>query len=103
MTDDAGFELHTLRALPPDAVAALAAAYRRDGIVKVTHLLPADVRRRAYDEASRLLESFAERRDLRLATTGNTPRKMSVVRSEVIKANSAFVRSLYDCAELKDV
>jgi L-lysine 4-chlorinase len=103
MTNELTSELKGLRDLDPDVVSRMTMNYRRDGIVTVTHLIPAEIRRRAHAEALRLLENHAERRELRLATTGNTPRRMSVVRSEVIASNSPLLQTLYDCAELRNV
>ncbi|MBO0653986.1 ArpA protein [Streptomyces triculaminicus] len=69
--------------------------YHRRGIVTVTDLLEAHTRQAVRAEAERLLDKHAERRDLRLETTGYTRRSMSVVPSEVIAGNSELVTSLY--------
>lgn len=70
--------------------------FRRRGIVKLTDLLRPEVRAATRKEAEALLALFGERRDLRLATTDYTRRSMSVVPSEAISDNSAFIRSVYD-------
>jgi L-lysine 4-chlorinase len=69
--------------------------FRRFGIATLTDLLPVEVRDAMTAEAKRLLDGFAERRDLRLATTDYTRRSMSVVPSETIAAESELVTSFY--------
>ncbi|MFJ2814939.1 L-lysine 4-chlorinase BesD [Streptomyces sp. NPDC087294] len=69
--------------------------YHRFGIATVTDLIEAHTRQLVRAEAERLLEKHAERRDLRLETTGFTRRSMSVVPSEMIAANSELVTSIY--------
>ena len=54
-----------------------------------------EIRAAVKHEALRLLDMFAERRDLKLATTNYTPRKMSVVPSEMIAENSELVNAIY--------
>lgn len=72
------------------------------GIVDVTGIVPPETFRAIRAEALGLIDRFAERRDLRLATTGNTRRSMSVVRSEDVGDNSSLVRSLYTSRTLLD-
>ncbi|MEI6430022.1 MAG: hypothetical protein WCO45_16805 [Pseudanabaena sp. ELA607] len=67
----------------------------RDGFIKIPEIVPRHIRLQMKEEAIRLLELSAERRDLKLVTTGNTPRKMSVVMSEVIASNSEFINTIY--------
>ncbi len=75
--------------------------FRRRGIVTVTDLLPLELRDTMRAEAVSLLDRFAERRDLRLATTDYTRRSMSVVTSETIGPNSAVLRDLYGNGDLR--
>ena len=58
-------------------------------------VVPPELRAETRQEALRLLDMFSERRDLKLATTDYTPRKMSVVRSELIAEHSPLVNSIY--------
>ncbi|TDD38215.1 ArpA protein [Actinomadura sp. KC06] len=74
--------------------------FHRYGIVTVTELIKENVRDLLRKEAERLLDLHAERRDLRLATTDNTRRSMSVVPSETIANDSELVRRLYAHSEL---
>ncbi len=69
--------------------------FRRFGIVTVTELIAANVRKGVRQEAEALLDNFAERRDLRLATTDYTRRSMSVVPSETIAGNGRLIPTLY--------
>ncbi|MFI6207973.1 ArpA protein [Streptomyces sp. NPDC051041] len=73
----------------------LAERFHRYGMVTVTDLIGAATRGRIREETDRLLDRHAERRDLRLATTGFTRRSMSVVPSEVIRDDSGLIAGLY--------
>ena len=72
------------------------------GIVDVTGIVSPETFAAIRAEALGLIDRFAERRDLRLATTGNTRRSMSVVRSEDVGDNSSLVRELYTSRALLD-
>jgi L-lysine 4-chlorinase len=78
-----------------ERVRALSQTFRRHGLVRLRDIVPDDLKDEVRGEVLRLLAQFAERRDLRLATTGNTPRRMSVVRSERIGENSGLLREIY--------
>jgi L-lysine 4-chlorinase len=69
--------------------------FRRFGIITVTEMIPDQIRERARPEAEALLESYAERRDLTLATTDHSPRMMSVVPSEAIAAHGKLIAEVY--------
>ncbi len=74
--------------------------FKRDGFIKIPEIMPLILRQEMKKEALRLLDLYAERRDLKLVTTGNTPRKMSVVTSETIAANSEFINIIYRSTSL---
>lgn len=78
-----------------DALRRWSQHFRRFGIVTLTDLIPEVVRKGVQQEAVELLDRFAERRDLRLATTDYTPRSMSVVPSETISEHSQLISRLY--------
>nr|6NIE_A Chain A, BesD, lysine halogenase [Streptantibioticus cattleyicolor NRRL 8057 = DSM 46488]6NIE_B Chain B, BesD, lysine halogenase [Streptantibioticus cattleyicolor NRRL 8057 = DSM 46488]6NIE_C Chain C, BesD, lysine halogenase [Streptantibioticus cattleyicolor NRRL 8057 = DSM 46488]6NIE_D Chain D, BesD, lysine halogenase [Streptantibioticus cattleyicolor NRRL 8057 = DSM 46488] len=86
--------------LEKDDIRRLSQAFHRFGIVTVTELIEPHTRKLVRAEADRLLDQYAERRDLRLATTDYTRRSMSVVPSETIAANSELVTGLYAHREL---
>lgn len=69
--------------------------FKREGMIKIPEVMPLEIRNSMKEEALRLLDIYAERRDLKLATTGNTPRKMSVVMSETIAAESDLINTIY--------
>jgi L-lysine 4-chlorinase len=69
--------------------------FARDGFIKVRNIVPDEIRAQVTGEVLRLLRDHAERRDLHLETTGNTPRFMSLVKSETIAANSKLITALY--------
>jgi len=75
---------------------SLTQTFRREGFINIPQVMPQEFREAMREEALRLLADHAERRDLRLETTGNTPRKMRVVHSEFIADNSELVRGIYD-------
>jgi hypothetical protein len=77
--------------------------FKRDGFLKIPDIMPLNLRREMKQEALRLLDLYSERRDLKLATTGNTPRKMSVVTSENIATSSDFINSIYRSKTLKNL
>lgn len=80
---------------PQDNRFGISQKFVRDGFIKLTNMMPLEIRQAMKAEAIRLLDLYSERRDLKLATTGNTPRKMSVVHSEVIAENSEFINKVY--------
>jgi hypothetical protein len=86
---------HSLEQFFSEAIPVFHNRFKRDGIVIIPQVMPLEIRKAMKEEALRLLELFSERRDLKLATTGNTPRKMSVVTSETIAANSELINTIY--------
>jgi L-lysine 4-chlorinase len=92
---EVGIDGATFDHIDPQLLRDWSQRLRRFGIVTVTELVPAEVRHSVRVEAERLLDEFAERRDLRLATTDYTPRSMSVIQSETIASKSSLITSLY--------
>jgi hypothetical protein len=86
---------HQLISFTREDLLSLSQRFRREGFIKVPDIVPAEIRMEVKQEALRLLAESAERRDLKLATTDYTPRRMSVVRSELIAENSSLIRTLY--------
>lgn len=86
---------HQSENFSPHDLRTLSQTFRRHGFIKVPEIVTPDLRAAVKQEALNLLERFAERRDLKLATTNYTPRKMSVVGSELIAENSALVKLIY--------
>jgi L-lysine 4-chlorinase len=80
----------------PEAVHKLSDQFHRFGFVKFdsdTPLVPTELMEAVRAEVDGLIQKYKDRRDLLLATTGYTPRKMSVVRSEEIE-KSDLIRAV---------
>jgi hypothetical protein len=75
----------------------------RNGFLMLRDVVPDSIRAAVREEVLQLLDRHAERRDLRLATTDNTPRRMSVVPSEWVAQNGDLIRAIYHSAALRDV
>lgn len=86
---------HQRKSFSPLEVLALCQRFRSHGFIKVPEIVPPEIRAAAKEEAIRLLDASSERRDLKLATTDYTPRKMSVVRSEFIAESSPLINAIY--------
>lgn len=80
---------------------ALRDRYWRDGFIKVPEIVPGNAHDAIRQEVHRLLDENAERRDLYLHTTGGTPRRMSVVRSQAIAKGSGPITALYHSRALR--
>src|SRR3954464_7165551 len=65
---------HTDRWLTPETLFDLRTRFERDGFTKVADIVPPPIKAAVKTEVSALLDSYSERRDLLLKTTGNTPR-----------------------------
>lgn len=91
---------HATQWLDTSTLFALRNRFRRDGFVMVSDIVPAQTKEAVRAEVAGLLEQHAERRDLLLKTTGDTPRFMSVVRSELIAEQGDLITTLYECPAL---
>ena len=71
----------------PEVVADLADRFHRDGFIKFASgsLMTPEITEAVRADVDRLIQAHQERRDLVLSTTGGTPRRMSVVKSEEIE------------------
>ncbi len=93
---------HLRATFQPATVEAIADDFHRLGYVKFgdpqyrgfAPLVPLALLDQVRAEVQRLLRQHAERRDLRLTTTGGTPRRMSVVKSEEIEKESELIAAL---------
>jgi hypothetical protein len=88
-------QAHLTASFSSEDIRALCQRFRRHGFIKVPQVVSPKLLASVKEEALRLLDLAAERRDLKLATTDFTPRKMSVVRSEIIADNSSLLNALY--------
>lgn len=77
-----------------ERVFALRNEFSRNGFIKLRDIVDDALRETITVEVNGLIDRQLERRDLHLATTDNTPRYMSVVRSEFIAENSPLISRL---------
>jgi len=77
--------------------------FARNGFIILRDVVPDSIRAAVREEVSTLLDRHAERRDLRLATTDNTPRRMSVVPSEYVAEHGELIGALYRSKALRNV
>jgi len=75
-------------------------AFLRDGYLKVTDIVPAFVKNMVAGEARSLLSQHAKRRDLRIAVTGDSPRRMSNVRQQDIARWGKVIPAVYHSRSL---
>ncbi|MEW1860524.1 ArpA protein [Streptomyces sp. NBC_00669] len=80
-------------------VRGLSQHFRREGYVKVSGIVPPDLKRAIGDDARRLLDQ-AKRIDTTLKETSNTPRRMSTVGFRHIADNSELVPAVYESPAL---
>lgn len=91
---------HTTAWLTPATLFDLRIRLARDGFALVSDIVPTGLKQQVRADVLSLLDHHAERRDLRLRTTGGTPRFMSVVRSEIVAEQGTTITQLYGCPSL---
>ena len=79
---------------PEQRIFSLRNEFARNGFIKLRDIVDDVLRQQITNEVNGLIDRQIERRDLHLATTDNTPRYMSVVRSEFIAENSELISAL---------
>ncbi|WP_413796866.1 ArpA protein [Streptomyces iranensis] len=77
-------------------------AFRREGYVKLTGLVSADLFAEVVAEVGDLLDQHAQRIDIELKETGNSPRKMHTVSAADIARDSRLISAIYDSASIRD-
>lgn len=93
---------HLQHVLQEPGIQKLRNAFARNGFLNIRNIVPDEIRAQVRQEVLRLIDSQIERRDLFLATTDNSPRHMSVVRSEFIAQESALIVELSKSSVLID-
>lgn len=88
--DEARLQDHHATNFSESSVFALRHEFARNGFIKVRNIVDDDLREKITREVNSLIDRQLERRDLHL----NTPRYMSVVRSEFIAQNSSLINTL---------
>lgn len=100
--DEVRLEKHHANNFPEQRMFSLRHEFARNGFIKVRDIVDDGVRESITAAVNNLIERQLERRDLHLATTDNTPRYMSVVRSEFIAENSPLINTLSKSEVLLD-
>ncbi|MFA6303970.1 MAG: ArpA protein [Legionella sp.] len=81
-------------------IRALSETFSRQGMVKIPNIVSEAMKKTIHQEIMVLLKQFSERRDLILKTTDNTPRYLSVVRSELIAQHSLMLSKVRESTSL---
>jgi hypothetical protein len=76
--------------------------FERDHFVVLDQLLPPEMTRRIEEEALRLLGRSAERRDLVIEGSGNTPRAYNSVGRDAIRQSGKFIPAFFDSPAILD-
>ena len=100
--DVAKFKDHLQHIVQEPDIQKLRNAFARNGFLKIRNIVTDEIRAQVRQEVLRLIDAQIERRDLFLATTDNSPRHMSVVRSEFIALESALIVELSKSPVLLD-
>jgi len=82
-------------------MAGLSQNFRREGYVKISDLVPPEVKAPMREEVYRLL-AHAKRVDTTLKETSHTPRRMSTVGARHIIEHSSLICELYESSSLRD-
>ena len=80
--------------------AELRTRFARDGFADVTAAIAHDVRMRIGREVTAAIDAHAERRDVRIAATGDSPRRYRVVGRDTLAATCPQAASFYRSAPL---
>lgn len=67
----------------------------RDGYLKISDIVPTDVKQEVAIEAKKLLDELAIRRDLHIEVTANSPRFMSNVRQQDVAKHGMIIPAVY--------
>ncbi|STX51575.1 ArpA protein [Legionella busanensis] len=92
--------MHANSVFTEKKIRALREQFSRQGMVKIPNIVSENLKKKVHNEIYNLLEKYAERRDLLLKTTDNTPRYLSVVRSELIEEHSMTIKHIRESADL---
>lgn len=91
-----------LSAIPNQLTQFLADQFRKETIVQIEHLLPAELSVRMQDQALRLISHSANRRDLEMAATGNTPRAYRSVGRDSIRQENGPITHFFESGAIRD-
>lgn len=85
-----------LASTPRQLTRLLAGQFEQDHVVKLEHLLPPAAQVQLHEQAVRLLERSAKRRDIEMAATGGTPRAYQSVGRDTIRADNGPVTWFFE-------
>ena len=85
-----------IAAQPAQLVDILKDKFKDDHIVSISDLIPPDLNQKIRKEAKHLLSTEAKRRDLNIASTGNTPRHYSSVGRDQIKDGGTYIPAVFE-------
>ncbi len=102
LPDETRLQQHHCKIFTEDKIFSLRHEFSRNGFLKLRDIVDDQLREKITIEVNKLIDRQLERRDLHLATTDNTPRYMSVVRSEFIAENSPLINALSKSKVLLD-
>ncbi|MGH8387577.1 MAG: HalD/BesD family halogenase [Pseudomonas sp.] len=92
--DENLFACYLSNLFPEQRIFTLRNKFSKDGFIKVNDIADTELKHLIKNEVLTLLEQQGERRDLLLTTTDNSPRHMSVVRSEWIAQQKGLIYKL---------
>ncbi|MBA8902085.1 hypothetical protein [Phyllobacterium sp. P30BS-XVII] len=90
-----------ISSLSPQLQKALKERFKREGTVQIEQLVPSDIAAEMHAQAKRLLNENAKRRDLNLASTGNTPRHYRSVGRDVVYADNGIITTFFESEEIR--
>lgn len=82
--------------IPKERFQALSERFSEQGMVFANELVPAEVYSALKAEVVGLLEKYQERIDIRLRTTENSPRKMTIISHRNLVDNADLIRTVYE-------
>ncbi|OPF69781.1 ArpA protein, partial [Streptomyces antioxidans] len=101
--DQGAFDRHLKDFCESAPVLEYSQQFRREGYVKLPGLVSADLFAEVRDEVNGLLEQHAQRIDIELKETGNSPRKMHTVSAADIARDSRLITAIYDSVSIREV
>ena len=86
--------------LEQERMPELAREYAPEGFVQIDDFAPPEVWAAVADEVEALLATAAHRRDITVASTGNSPRRYEAISRDDIVENSSLIPAIYDSPAL---
>lgn len=99
---DSRLAAHLAEMFMPEDVVDIGDRFRRFGFFNFGSLMPAHLLALVRNDVTELIREQAERRDIRLQTTGGTPRHMKVVTSDQVEQGSELIRTIASSKVLLD-